>query len=53
MSNEGEKMGRPSSMAENTVTTALREDRSFVAVTGTDARSLLQGLLSQDVEKVN
>ncbi len=52
MPNESGKMGRPSSMADNTVTKALREDRAFVAVTGTDARSLLQGLLSQDVEKV-
>ena len=33
-------------MVDNTVTKALREDRAFVAVTGIDARSLLQGLLS-------
>ena len=30
----------------------IRDDRAFLAVTGAPAREFLQGLLSQDVEKI-
>ncbi|MEQ9124308.1 MAG: folate-binding protein [Alphaproteobacteria bacterium] len=39
-------------MAEEAIRACIREDRAFLAVTGAEARPFLQGLLSQDVEKI-
>ena len=39
-------------MLKDGVQATVRPDRGFVAVIGADAKTLLQGLLSQDVEKI-
>jgi folate-binding protein YgfZ len=39
-------------MLKDGVQATVRPDRGFLAVIGADARTLLQGLLSQDVEKI-